>query len=196
MGGGRVAFKETQPQSGAAFAKAISDAKNAGQFGAAVHVYDPSEYDGMRTFLTSDGKAGFALKGDDIVSVFRHPDAIQHKGAAASALSQAVEEGGRKLDAFDTELPHIYGKNGFRAVARVPFNDEFRPEGWNYEVNKPFNNGRPDVVFMAHDPSYGQPYKPGDGKMFDNYDDAVAEQSKQVKKLGFGTLASGAEGGK
>ena len=83
----------------------------------------------MRTFLTPDGKAGFALNGDDIVSVFRHPDGP--KGVVPAMLDLATSQGGRRLDAFDTTLPFLYGKSGFRAVSRTPFNPEYQPEGWN-----------------------------------------------------------------
>src|SRR4051812_19721246 len=50
------------------FADAINAAKGAQKFGASVHAYDAQDYTDMRLFLTPDGKSGFALKGDDIVS--------------------------------------------------------------------------------------------------------------------------------
>lgn len=122
----------------------------------------------MRLFTTPNRDAGFALKGDDIVSVFKHP-AATHKNVTKSMLSLAVNQGGRRLDAFDTVLPHLYAQSGFRAVSRLPFNDEYAPPGWNRDTFKEFNGGRPDVVHMVHDPQAGA-YQPWDGARITDYD--------------------------
>jgi hypothetical protein len=61
---------ELSPGSGATFEAAIQASKVGNPFGAAVYVYPTQDYDGMRLFLTEDSTAGFALKGDEIVSVF------------------------------------------------------------------------------------------------------------------------------
>jgi hypothetical protein len=68
----------------------------------------------MRTFLAPDNKSGFALNSDDIVSVFRHPKGP--KGVTGPILDKAVSEGGRRLDAFDTAPPELYGNHGFRGA--------------------------------------------------------------------------------
>lgn len=65
---------ELAPADADAFHKAISQAKvELGSNGKAVTIYDPEDYGHMRPFLTEDGKAGFALKRDDIVSLFSAP---------------------------------------------------------------------------------------------------------------------------
>lgn len=161
------------------FHDAIKAAKDANPHGSSVELKDLEEYGHTRNFLTADGKAGFALKGQDIVSVFKHPDS-PHKGVADAALKRGVSEGGRTLDAFDTELPHLYGRNGFRAVARMPFNEEYAPEGWDYGHYAAYNNGRPDVVFMAHDPAHGKPYQAGDGPTVSEWDHGVEAQQKAL----------------
>jgi hypothetical protein len=165
-----------------AFYDAISDAKQNNDFSAAVHLYDPQEYQGMRLFLTPDKKAGFALKGDDIVSVFNNKSG-QHKNISNSLLQLALKEGGRKLDAFDTVLPAIYARNGFKVVSRLPFNDEYSPEGWDYDKYAAFNNGRPDVVFMAYDPKRTDFYSANEGKYASDYDAAVKAQDQAVKRV-------------
>ena len=90
------------------FEALIKDAAASPPAGAAVYIYPQDEYAAMRLFTTKDGTAGFALKGDDIVSVFKHRRS-PHKSITVSMLRLAVEQGGRKLDAFDTILPSIYG---------------------------------------------------------------------------------------
>lgn len=173
-GGTPVALHELARGQGEAYRSAILEAK-VGKFGAAVTAYDAADYDQMRTFVSDDGMVGFALKGDDIVSVFKHPDGKQ-KQACATMLTLATGLGGRRLDCFDTQLPYLYSNLGFRAVARIPFNDEYAPEGWDYDAFGRFNGGRPDVVFMVFDPGVRE-YAKGDGKTVAEYDDGLAAQA-------------------
>lgn len=163
------------------FALAIQGSKANNPSAASVYVYPVEEYSAMRLFLTSSGKSGFAIKPDgDIVSVFNYdPD---NKGVVHAMLPLAVQLGGRKLDAFDTVLPKLYGMHGFRAVARLPWNDEFSPEGWNKQDYRAYNNGEPDVVFMVHDPENFSQYRPGDGQRVGDYDAAVAAQAPSMSR--------------
>jgi len=139
----------------------------------------------MRLFLTKDGTAGFALKGDDIVSVFNTKGA-KHSQVTANLLLLAVEQGGRKLDAFDTQLPILYGKSGFRPVSRVTWSDAAAPEGWSKQTFAQWNNGEPDVVFFTYDPDYiptvAKPYSKSHGKRLD-YGAAYELQSTEVARL-------------
>jgi hypothetical protein len=135
------------------FRDLINEAKAAlGPIGAQVTAYD--DYAGKRLFLFDDGASGFALDGDDIISVFSIPGQAP-QGAAQRVLELAVAEGGRRLDAFNTFLPKIYARAGFRAVARLGFSREFAPPGWDYdffEQSFPQTAGEPDVMFMVYDP--------------------------------------------
>jgi len=174
------AFLEVGADGAKTFRDSILATKQATPFGAAVHVYDQADYEGMRLFLTEDAKAGFALKGDDIVSVFVGE---AHRGAVNGILQLATQEGGRRLDAFDTVLPNLYAAHGFKAVARIGWNDEYAPEGWNKETFKDFNKGEPDVVFMVHDPESFAGYQEKDGKKVSDYDDGVAAQTTALKDI-------------
>ena len=162
-------------------------AAKGGKFGASVHAYGVDEYRNMQLFLTPDGNVGFALKPNgDCVSAFKNENASDISGAAELALTLAVEHGGTRLDAFDTVLPRIYSNAGFRAVARLAWNDEYAPEGWDKATYAKFNNGEPDVVFMVYDPDHKERYKPGDGKRVTSYDEGVAAQDEAIKALGRG----------
>ena len=163
------------------FHEAIISAKNASKFGAAVTAYPAEDYDKMRLFLTGDGMVGFALDGNDIVSVFKHPDS-DARHAAASILPFAIEQGGRRLDCFDTELPRIYSTADFKAVARFAFDPKYQSKGWDKSTFKQFNGGYPDVVFMVHDPAYGKIYRAGDGKAVTDYDAGSKAQSDALKE--------------
>ena len=149
---GEVTLEEIEPtrQNALRFEQAVKRSKIGNKHGAAVFVYPMDEYRDMRLFMTEDGKSGFAIKDDgDIVSVFSDGGRKAH-----AMLTLATEQGGTKLDAFNTVLPQIYKVNGFREVGREPWNEEYRPEGWREEDFAEFNNGRPDVVFMEYDPAY------------------------------------------
>jgi hypothetical protein len=176
-----------------AFHGAISAAKESqGAPGAAVTVYGPEKYASMRLFLTNDGKAGFALHGDDIVSVFNTKDG-PHKGVSPYLLTLAVQKGGRKLDCFDTVLPRIYSAMGFEPVARNPFSREYAPEGWDYNAMLKFNGGEPDVVHMALNPNGAERMTVGPeayGKspnresiMTNDYDAASAANSARAHEM-------------
>lgn len=158
----------------ALFKELITDAKSAlGPVGAQVFVYD--DYAGKRLFLFDDGASGFALSGDDIVSVFSIPGRGP-RGAAARVLEVAVAEGGRRLDAFDTFLPAVYAKSGFKAVAAVPFSREYAPEGWDYGYFAdafPQTGGEPGVVYMVYDPANANP---ATSNIVADPDEAVAAQ--------------------
>lgn len=177
IGAATPSFHELTPEGAQLFADSISASKQGNRFGAAVYVYPVEEYAQMRLFLTEDGKAGFALKGDDIVSVFA---LAPHKGAAPGMLELAVQEGGRRLDAFDTVLPDLYAANGFRTVARISWNDDYAPEGWDKATFAAFNNGQPDVVFMVYDPANAAAPTAEDGQRVEDYDAAVALQKEAV----------------
>jgi hypothetical protein len=160
------------------FADTIQQSKDESPHGAAVYVYPVEDYQGMKLFLSDSGKSGFAVKPDgDIVSVFS-----MEKGSGRSIMEAAISAGGKKLDAFDTVLPEFYGTHGFVEAARIPWNDEFAPEGWNKESFKEFNNGEPDVVMMVLDPSYEGDYQPRTDIYANDYDQAVEMQNSMLAK--------------
>lgn len=98
-------------------------------------------------------------------------------------LQAAVEAGGRKLDAFNTYLPDIYETVGFRPVARVRWNDEYAPPGWDKKVFEDYQNGEPDVAFFVYDPDYTGRKGVESVPYVDEYDEGVAIQNAELRKL-------------
>ena len=133
------------------FKNAIAKAKQSlGDYGASVELKD--DYTDINLYLSEDGESGFGIKPNgDIVSVFSNNKA--EGGRSHYMLEMATAEGGRQLDCFDIYLTKIYEAHGFKPVAKMKWNDEYIPEGWNKENFKDYNNGEPDVVFMAYDPN-------------------------------------------
>jgi hypothetical protein len=180
-----IEVKELQASEiGAAlFHKKITDAASANKDGAAVYIYPREDYENMRMFLAEDGLAGFALKGDDIVSVFKHPDS-KTKNIGQALIAAAVSEGGRRLDAFDTILPHMYSMQGFRVVARVGWNEDYKPETWDKEHFSDWNNGEPDVVYMVYDPGHPHMYTGrNEGQRYKTPRGAENKQASEVAAL-------------
>ena len=58
-------------------------------------------------------------------------------------FARIFEIGGRWLNCFDGRLVEIYSQFGFKERARVPFNPEFKPAGWDLD-----KRGQPDIVFL------------------------------------------------
>ncbi|WP_378740475.1 glycosyltransferase [Nocardia brasiliensis] len=165
---------ELRPSDANVFHEQMMKLKENNKFAASVHVYEVGEYQGMRMLVSDDGTAGIAIKGDEIVSVYSHRDVTNYPKAAHALVETAVMLGGRRLDCFDTVLPKLYAECGFEPVARLAWDDRYAPDGWSYETFGRYNDGRPDVVFMAHDPDkLGGTYEPGAGRRVDTYDEGV-----------------------
>ena len=163
-----------------AFQSLVAATNASNPYGAAVAVYAAEEYQAKRLFVTEDATAGFALSADgDIVSVFSAPKS----GNGRAVMALAVQVGGRRLDCFDTALPGYYAAHGFRAVARLAWNDEYAPTGWNKDTFKDFNDGRPDVVFMVYERGYNGEYKAGDGATGGDYDAGLQAQARALQAI-------------
>jgi hypothetical protein len=171
-----------ETKNAAEFQTAIAAAKNDGKqddidkgtfgtkdskwYGASVHVYKVEEYEKMTMLLTSDKKGGVATKPEgDIVSVFKHPKSTA-KNLIGVVIPQAINHGGTHLDCFAGALPQMYAKYGFIPVAKVQFDDNFKPEDWNIA-----RDGRPDIVFMVYEP-----------KNSNQQDEKLRELGPKVKK--------------
>lgn len=161
------------------FRAAIAAAKLASPFGASVNIYSLDDYANMRLFLAPDGLSGFALKGEDIVSVFSHPDA-KGQGRLRKIIDTAVANGGRTLDAFDGRLVQMYAELGFKEVRREPWDESQKPEGWKDEW------GTPDVVFMEFtgDSDEGVASYGTTSKAFEEWDnDAAIREPERGKPM-------------
>jgi hypothetical protein len=171
-------------QGAGAFHQALADAQASNQHGAAVTLKDSADYRKMRLFMTPDRAAGFALDGDDIVSVFSNSTKkLKGPHVSNALIDLAVQQGGRRLDAYDTVLPHIYGRNGFEAVSRLPWDDEHKPAGWNPALMRDFNGGKPDVVHMVWNPNRANFYNSSEGVRLTDYNQALKIQAQAVKKM-------------
>ena len=143
---------------------------------------DPEQYwsvDGVSkesaekgTVVSVDGGFGLVGQDGDVKGVFKTPES-KEKGVADNILQKAIKAGATKLDNFDGYLTKIYERNGFRVVSRIPFNEEYAPDGWNKE-----KHGTPDVVAMVYDPNNELSIEE---KRFEDYDEGIAYRDSFVK---------------
>ena len=175
IGGGYFKVK-----SGNAFRNIVASIQKEQEHGSAVELKD--EYPDDWTMMTNSRKdAVVAVKPDgDIVSVAKSPKS-EEKGWGARAVEMAIQHGGKKLDCFDTVLPKMYAKAGMKAVAKLKWNDDYKPKDWDYNAYKDFNNGRPAVIFMVYVGEAGV-YNPDDVKFVDSYEEGEKMQNESMKK--------------
>ena len=117
-----------------------------------------------------NGGMGIVTASGDMVGLFKYDKSA--KGTASSVQKARIKKGGIKLDNFDGYLTKLNKKNGFRVAARIPFNEEYAPEGWKKEY------GTPDVVAMVYDPKGEIDIEE---RTFDDYDEALAYRDTFVE---------------
>jgi len=132
--------------------------------------------EGGKLFVAKDGKSGaYVLKNGYMGGLFKSPSSTL-KGVSKPLQQLRVEAGGTHFDAYATKLEDIYVANGFKPVARLKFDPDQAPAGWDAE-NSPLK-GKPDVVFFV----LGEGKK-GDGITFESWDDAFDHTQKEASKI-------------
>lgn len=181
-----VAFYAIRIATPEEFYDAIGQAKANNDHGAFVTQHEISDYAKMRLFITTDKKAGIAITEDNnIVSIF---NGGEKRGALKTLLPLAIEQGGRKLDNYNSpKLSAMYELYGFNPVSKVKFNSKFAPDDWNYE-----RDGEPDVVFWIHNGdsaedvvlNFGRYMVPWDiVEEFQTYEEAETYRDDLIEKI-------------
>lgn len=163
----------------------VKESKSSNPYGAFVDLHEESEYGKMKNFTLSDGSGNISITEDgNIVSVVKNPNS-NIKGASKQLLLTALKNGGNKLDNYDGFLTDNYIKAGFEPVARVKFDPEYAPDGWNFE-----RDGQPDIIVMKHngdsaetvEKNYGKYDYDVDNLPYMDYDDAIAYRDRLIEE--------------
>ena len=175
--------------------RALAAQQSHGDKGLSLTVYEsPDDYLDKKLWMSENGEVGFALSGDDIVSVF-NTNGGEHRNIVPPTISLAIEKGGRRLDAFDIRapngdsgLPKIYGRTGMVPVARLKFDPSFPPPDTSVAQWAAWGerNGNPDVVFMTYDPTKAGVFNIDKTPYVSSYDEGVDAQAKKLKRSGSG----------
>ncbi len=134
--------------------------------------------DGAKLFMTRDGLAGSYVTADGYMGgLFKNADS-QLGRVSVPLFDKQVEAGGKFFDAYATRLENMYVDNGFKPVARLDFNPDFAPEGWDAETS-PLKD-QPDIVFFVDgEGKVGEGIRMEDyGKAFD-YASNIANKKQQ-----------------
>jgi len=122
-------------------------------------LFKPDEYEMMRTFITEDGSAGFALRGDEVVSIFKDKKADM-RGVSQAIARLAIDQGGRWTRTDNKLHAHLLSAQGFRAAARTA-----------------------DETYLVFDRSLVKPYNTGDGVAVQTPSEAEALTLQEVYDL-------------
>ena len=129
------------------FSFALETGKNSNPNGVMVdgHTVEELKESGTKTFLSKDNMAGGAVTPDgNITGVFKNANS-HSKFAGADIILTALNNGGTKLDCYGSALLKLYSRLGFEPVAKVKFNPEYAPDGWDFD-----KFGMPDIYVMKH----------------------------------------------
>ena len=137
--------------------------------------------DGAKLFMTKDGLAGAYVTADGYMGgLFKNADS--QLGRVSVPLQDVRRAaGGKFFDAYATKLENMYVDNGFKPVARLDFNPDFAPEGWDAETS-PLKD-QPDVVFFVDGEG-----KVGEGIRMEEYQNAFDYASNIANKKQQGPL--------
>ena len=174
------------------YARRLADAHEANPHGKSVTPKTAEELKGALLVMNEDGTVGVALTEDnDFVAVFRHPKGPKGAGIElfATVLQQARSQdplaaASITADSYETVLPGYYVKLGLKPVARVKWNDDFAPEGWDPNPFRNWNDGKPDIVLYRFDPEGEHTWTKKDQEAvptFETWDEAQAKRDKEVE---------------
>ena len=104
----------------------------------------PNYSDGIRFFKSSEGIS--YLGSDGYMGGLVRFNFANKENLSKQHQEQRIFKGGTFLDCYDGKLVELYKKQGFRVVARLPFNGDYAPKDWEEDE---FLKYRPDVVFLS-----------------------------------------------
>jgi hypothetical protein len=104
-------------------------------------LYTEEQYQksGIKLYLENSGKAGFGLRGNELVSAFSLPGA--HMGE--DMVEHAMALGATALDCMGPKLRKFYKKRGFKVIKVDRWDPKYKPDGWSH---KKFD--RPNIYYM------------------------------------------------
>ncbi len=144
---------------GATYREMVVNALKDNKFAASVTVHSAEDFSGMRMFVTEDASTGITLTKEGFLGGAFSDPAKGRPQNLAQLMVLGIKEGATTAEAFHTILPDYYSNFGFKGIATTAFNDEYKPmeasgtatKDWDYKTYEKFNDGKPDIVFLAYD---------------------------------------------
>jgi hypothetical protein len=102
---------------------------------------------GGRVRLSPDGRSGYIISPDgDLQNLFVNKTRGSYEASGKVMMAEAIADGARTLDCYRGHLTDFYSNMGWTVKSFSPWNDEFAPDGWDYE-----KYGKPDYVEMVYE---------------------------------------------
>lgn len=120
------------------FLEALTVARESHKFGHRVGLPSVKDLGKSNLFLSFDGKSGFALSSDGMISTGFSIAGGRMKGMG----EKAIRLGGNMVEVFDTGLVEKYEQFGFEEVSREKWDESKKFPDWKPE------DGKPDFVTM------------------------------------------------
>lgn len=142
-----------------------------------VDIHDIGDYKNDKLFISKGGSCVAIEPNGNIISVCKHKDDQAVNGTAL--IQHALQNGGDRLDAFSF-LYGFYIKQGFEPVSWTHFNEEYAPEGWNKNRDKP----EPIIFYKYTNKITQETYEDfiNRVKPSEDYDTAMSIRDKEIKK--------------
>lgn len=179
-------FWELTPssESAAAFVQFANKAKQGNDRAGEINILSAESYETLKVFVATGGEMGFALDDDQIVTMFKVPNAEGLDGGYQALFALAVQLGGRRMKIFDAFIPKIAAFQGFEATSREAFDPERAPADWDEAAFAQYNDGQPDLVYMVHNPDNFEDYR-GEGNVMSE-SAAQGQQTRAASKFRLG----------
>lgn len=167
-------------KNGPEFHRKLEVSRQENKFGCCVDNHPPEELEKMKMFMSDDGLSGVAVERDgNICCAFSSNHRVR---MVDTLLDTAKKNGGTKMDCYGKKLVNMYEGNGFRPVARIPFNEEYVEKT---EFNKPLLENRFDVYVMTIDE--GNSHMSSQQELdnlptFEDYDEALSYRDRILEK--------------
>lgn len=153
------------------------------KWGCCVDNHDAEDLDRMKLFLSDDNNYGIAVEKDgNICCAF---NCGSTPNVVPTLLKIAKENGGTKMDCYGRVLVNMYEQNGFKPVARIPFNADYVDKT---EFNKPLLENKFDVYALClrkeGEPAHISTQQELDNlPTFEDYDEALNYRDKILSKI-------------
>ena len=167
--------------SGDRFHECLEEGRHSNRYGCCVDNHSADELNRMKMFLSEDQTYGVAVEDDgNICCAFNYGTT---KGVVPILLKTAKENGGTKMDCYGRTLVNMYEQNGFKPVAKIPFNADYVDKT---EFNKVLLENKFDVYALClcnnDKPHISTQDELDNLPTFEDYDEALKYRDNILKK--------------
>ena len=166
---------------GYGFHECLERGRHNKKWGCCVDNHNAEELADMKLFLSSDNNYGIAVEKDGNICCAFNGGSTPN--VVPVLLDTAKKNGGTKMDCYGRVLVNMYEQNGFKPVARIPFNADYVDKT---EFNKPLLESKFDVyaLCLSDEPTHISTQEELDNlPTFEDYDEALRYRDEILSKI-------------